>query len=149
MGGITYLQQISITIIYAFSAEVDHFRKEKLIYVTLLLWADAKKVGLRRLFRLNNVTGSFNPYGFQDDKFHRLLRRFAPRNDVCSFARGRLALLLAMTLSANDVASYFLLASSSSSFLLRLSCISQMFLRLLISAFCLATWSLRSSHLAA
>jgi hypothetical protein len=67
-GGITYLQQISITIIYAFSAEVDHFRKEKLIHVTLLLWADAKKVGLRRLFRLNNVTGSFNPYGFQDDK---------------------------------------------------------------------------------
>jgi hypothetical protein len=42
-GGTTYLQQISITIIYAFSAEVDHFRKEKLIYVTLLLWADAKK----------------------------------------------------------------------------------------------------------
>ena len=36
-GGITYLQQISITIIYAFSAEVDHFRKEKLIHVTLLL----------------------------------------------------------------------------------------------------------------
>jgi hypothetical protein len=27
-----------------------------------------KKVGLRRLFRLENVTGSFNPYGFQDDE---------------------------------------------------------------------------------
>jgi hypothetical protein len=67
-GGMIYLQQISITIIYAFYAGADHFRKEKLIQVTLLLWADAKKVGLRRLFRLNNETGSFNPYGFQDDE---------------------------------------------------------------------------------
>ena len=53
-----------------------------------------KKSRRRPTCALNNVTGSFNPYGFQDDevktgfrmtRFLRLLRRFAPRNDVCSF----------------------------------------------------------------
>ena len=50
MGGYNVFTTDFHSINIYFSTEVDHFRKEKLIQVTLLLWADAKKVGLRRLF---------------------------------------------------------------------------------------------------